>query len=383
MESSPGVPWHVLASSNEDLFKLHAPLVRREVMHRLAKLAEISEEDLSRLSAEDLVRKGYCDPIRVFVKNEPHSLSKLKDKRYRLIMSVSVVDNIVERILCSELNNSEIARYGDLPAKPGMGFSRKHVDSVGAHLERLDSLHSTDVTGWDWSVSGEELRFDARRRICASGVARDHVFARLLSNRFTCLARSVISFSDGTMVAQSFDGLMKSGSYITSSGNSWIRYACALLSGSTDAVTMGDDCVEDCRLTAPRLRFLGHAAKTDLDDVSHLWQVEMKHLDGGEEDVLAELRAAHWEPLPTTFVPRANFCSHAWLQCVEGGGWRAVKLDWEKSFFRLLHHADHASKAERFMVFASEMQHSPALPHCIRELRRTGWFKAPTGDLLP
>lgn len=40
-----------------------------------------------------------CDPIKVFVKQEPHKRKKLDEGRLRLISSVSLIDTIIDRIL--------------------------------------------------------------------------------------------------------------------------------------------------------------------------------------------------------------------------------------------------------------------------------------------
>ena len=98
MDASPGVPWMKLASSNGVLMREYGGIVWKCVEQRLKALCTCVCDEMP---AEELVKAGLCDPIRVFVKNEPHSSKKLEEGRVRLIMSVSIVDQLVERVLCS------------------------------------------------------------------------------------------------------------------------------------------------------------------------------------------------------------------------------------------------------------------------------------------
>jgi len=327
------------------------------------------------MTAEELVMAGLCDPIRTFVKNEPHSAGKLEEGRVRLIMSVSIVDQLVERLLSSELNSQEIAYFHRLPVKPGMGFSKEKVDLVGAYLDNFSELVSSDVSGWDWSVSADELRFDALRRAGAAGVSTDHVYARALLARSVCLRRSVIAFSDGTMLAQRWDGVQKSGSYNTSSGNSWIRVAAALFSGAGDVCAMGDDCVDD-GTDLEKMALLGHPLKEssvlDSSDPSWLadaalWPSELR------DDVRRVLLRFSWEPYDACLVPAADFCSHWWCKLPGSQEWAVVYRNWRKSLFRLA--CTVKDKEMHMHEFVDLMAHSPALPHCVGMLLDRGWFE--------
>jgi len=327
------------------------------------------------MGAEALVQSGCCDPIRVFVKNEPHSLSKCREGRWRLIMSVSIVDQLVERVLCGEMNEWEIANFERLPAKPGMGFSDDLVELVGDNLQALSDvgvLSSSDVSGWDWSVSGEQLRADALRRIRFFGVAMDHPYAVILLNRVTCLGRSVVSFSDGTLVAQRVDGVQKSGSYNTSSTNSWIRAFVAEAAGASSAITMGDDCV-DSGCSADLVSRMGHPVKeyAVVDAADPAWVSEVQ-LAGELDEFSSELlRSCAWLPFDSSLAPRAEFCSHFWCQD-RAGGWCAIYKGWRKSLVNLLH--QRREKELHFREFVALMQRSPALPHAVQLLREMGWF---------
>lgn len=338
-----------------------------------SRLKALSTTECSEMTAEMLVKVGLCDPIRVFVKNEPHSVTKLTDGRYRLIMSVSIVDQLVERVLCSEQNGLEIADYDRLPVKPGMGFSDDKVDAMGSYFDSFKTLVSSDVSGWDWSVSGDELRFDALRRISASGVPMDSAYAKALLARATCLGRSVIAFSDGSLVAQRRDGVQKSGSYNTSSGNSWIRVAAARYAGAARVAAMGDDCVDDG--TNPMIMAsLGHGLKDSVVVSSSLpsWQEDVAlYPTELRRDVCFWLNCSAWEPYDPESVPVADFCSHWWLR-TKDQGWAIAYRSWHKSLFRLAHVKN--DKYSHFLEFVGLMAHSPAMPHCVEMLLDEGWF---------
>jgi hypothetical protein len=332
------------------------------------------------MTAEQLVQSGYCDPIRVFVKNEPHSEAKLSEGRYRLIMSVSLVDQLVERILCSEQNSLEIAQFEHLPVKPGMGFSSDKVHAIGDYLEEFEAKVSSDVSGWDWSVSGAELMFDAKRRIRAAGVPMDHPYASCLVNRAICLSRSVISFSDGFMVAQRFDGLQKSGSYNTSSGNSWIRVAAAVYCGASRVAAMGDDCV-DSGFDALMMRDIGHSVKSAevVSSASPSWR-ELCSMWPGElqKEVRELLESSCWKFFDSALAPYADFCSHFW--CRLGGDHVVVYSGWRKSLFRLMN--QRVDKREHFLEFVAMMSYNPAMPYCVHVLMSCDWFPTPDRSCL-
>jgi hypothetical protein len=275
----------------------------------------------------------------------------------------------------------EIAQFDSLPVKPGMGFSDDKVDAIGAHLDIIagsadsrgkECIHSSDVSGWDWSVLEEELDFDSERRIIAGGIPAKSEHARAMRNRSVCLARSVVSFSDGLMVAQTKPGVMKSGSYRTSSGNSWIRYALARFAGATEVAVMGDDCVDDGSDSAV-FNSVGHPLKENcVVDEHHPSWIENIALWPGQLDAETSevLRVLSWEPFDISLKPSAEFCSHFW--CRTEQGWLVVFGGWRKSLFRLL--CQKRDKLQHMHEFAGLMAHSPAMPYCVSELRRRGWF---------
>jgi hypothetical protein len=66
----------------------------------------------------------------------------------------------------------------------------------------------------------------------------------LLRNTAILESASVYQFSDGTLVAPTYEGIVNSGKQKTSRGNSFMRVRVADLVGSRKTIAAGDDCVE-------------------------------------------------------------------------------------------------------------------------------------------
>jgi hypothetical protein len=212
------------------------------------------------LSAADLITFGLWDPVRLFIKNEPHSEAKLKEGRLRLISNVSLRTQIIERWLCSKQNNLEIRQWYDLPVAPGIGLDDDSLALVTKRfrtiMSRTKEVAMTDISGWDWAVKPWLLWADAERRRIASGAHEHSLYGTLLRSRAYATGASVYALFDGRLVAQETHGIQNSGSYCTSSTNSWMRVILYLVarqlatgiecdeSWLDDVVAMGDDCVE-------------------------------------------------------------------------------------------------------------------------------------------
>lgn len=260
--SSPGVPLSALARTNAKLFLEHGALVLNCVKERLQLLATTDPNYVRDLTAEELVQQGFCDPIRVFVKNEPHNREKISQGRLRLICSISIVDQIVERILHVAQNEKEIEVWDQIPSKPGGSMNNdEDVKKFASEVFMHDNLVDIDISGFDWSVQEWELAFDMRCRIeLAENPSEQWVNASY--NRVLCLGLGVFSFSDGVLVAQRERGIQKSGSYLTASGNSRIKVGLGYLIGANFVVAYGDDAIEDRIEGAPeKYAELGHRVK--------------------------------------------------------------------------------------------------------------------------
>lgn len=240
-----------MATTNHGVVERLGTDIIRIVVQRLYILLHLErfvdlEGDCAEVAAK-LVQVGACDPVKLFVKMEPHNALKRSQRRFRLISCVSFADQLVERILCGRQNKLEISMWDSIPSKPGMGLDDASIKSIWSqvlpHLEQGDVV-SADISGFDFGMTDWEQYADATCRIRLAGVSESHPFAIALRRRVFCLTRSVYLLSDGYMYAQQYPGIQLSGSYNTSSTNSRVRLMEAYLSGAKWAIAMGDDSLE-------------------------------------------------------------------------------------------------------------------------------------------
>lgn len=338
-DSSPGYPLMRIARTNGELLALHRELVVGLAVARLRLLQFSDPAELRRLSAGELVERGYTDEVRLFVKNELHSELKVSQGRMRLIASVSVIDQLVERVLNGPQNREEIRLWEAIPSKPGMGLHDEGLLSLERQIRELgDDAQSSDVSGFDWSVAQWMLDWDARVRaqLCAAGP-----LANMFESRAVCLGLSRFVFSDGEVWDQVTPGIQKSGSYNTSSTNSRLRvllaWLCAWCEGYDGrCIAMGDDAVESAPVSA---------------------------------EVLAETYALFGFRLKE--VSRAiEFCAYSFSL---NGAFEPVR--WHKMLASVLATSVRDSEHERDLLVAleHELRHSRHKDRAFAILRASGW----------
>nr|UHS71553.1 MAG: putative RNA-dependent RNA polymerase [Barnaviridae sp.] len=222
------------------------------VVERLKKMLtfDLTQE----LVPEDLVRDGYADAVKLFVKNEPHKKSKLDEGKLRLIFSVSVVENMICALLCAPQNKVEIANWKDIPSCPGIGFHDEGVDDFCDTVRENfpQGPKSSDVSGWDWSFKQHNYDFDAfRRAICNNGFGTE--WYHCIRVHYRIMANKVMTTSDGKMYAQVIPGVMASGWLNTSATNSGGRVGEVwfvqwdvnqIIDLAQQPKAAGDDCLE-------------------------------------------------------------------------------------------------------------------------------------------
>jgi len=244
------------------------------------------------MSPIQLVQNGIRDPVRLFVKTEPHKLKKLRANKLRLISGVSLVDQIKERILCSAQNLAEIDHWQTCSSKPGIGLDDDSLQAMASCFKDLLSggpVVSMDVVGWDWSVKEWELFADAEARRRLSGSKKGSLYDFLLRVQAYCVSRTVFVLPDGSLLSQVSPGVQLSGSYNTSSSNSRMRVLATLVArimaghavGPVAMKAMGDDSVErHLEGVKECLERLGHEIKevevnnelAGISFCSHVWR---------------------------------------------------------------------------------------------------------------
>jgi len=335
LDSTPGVPYSMVASTNGDLLMKHQGEIVEMALDRLALLATTDAS-----TAVGSVLSGHCDPVRFFVKKEPHKKTKISSGRFRLIASVSIVDQICERVLNQCLNKTEIANYTKIPSQPGMGFE------IGGALDLFNEVYDRslirpitddDVSAWDWSVKEWLLLVDAKIRCKLMQPGR--WVERALLSRAKCVSRSLYQLSDGTLI-RGPNGIQLSGSFNTSSGNSHMRTFMSVLVGSEFCKDMGDDCIED-------------------------------YVDGGADKyLLYGFRLDNYVArYPHDILKNGfEFCSHIYTS----DGCEPKNVD--KMLMKYVHNIGNDNEMSQWALqFIADMWHSRELPVVLDQLMRTGW----------
>jgi len=335
--ASPGYPLMRDHPTNADVFRnLGYDHVHALVMCRLELLAAATVEEIKAMSAEELCAAGFVDPIRVFVKNEVHSTKKVDSGKYRLIMSVSLIDQLVERVLNGALDRAEIASWDTLPSKPGMGLHDEGLQILSNNFKAMKKAMGSDMAGFDWHTDQWMLDADAECRAAATGDDSEELHMK----RAQLVGNSVFVFSDGRVYAQRRKGLQKSGAKTTSSGNSRIRTILAKLVGgvNTAVCAMGDDAVED---VAEGVEF------PDVVQAYAHYGMEIKAMEFFEPNGL-------------------EFCAYKFYP--DGS---AMPVRWDKMLAAFLYTFPQPSMfEERLFALEYELRHSPHLGLCVDVVER-------------
>lgn len=216
-----------------------------------------------------------ADDLKVFIKQEPHKLSKIDEGRFRLISAVSVVDSMVDRMLFSRLQDLACSTACLTPSAVGWSPIRGGYRLVRARFP--GRVLCADKSAWDWTVSGwmVDAAKELLKRLCVNPSSR---WSGLVDRRFEMLfKKAVFRVSDGSRFEQLDEGLMKSGCYLTILLNTVMQviahYVASARSGESpgDILAMGDDTIQEVPRDLDRylveLRGLGIFVKPKVVDV--------------------------------------------------------------------------------------------------------------------
>jgi hypothetical protein len=253
LDASPGYPYGKLFNTNKDL--LANPAASCAVVQAaLWRVEQLSKVELSESELFDdpslAINRGWCDPMRVFVKDEPHSMKKRQQRRWRLINSLSITDQIVERLLFSTQDSAEIAVWEHIPSKSGMGLDDESVSKLLRYADANNLNLSTDVENWDWRAPDQFIRAEAKCRVLLNQ-ARDVSWERCVLNWYVLHSHRVLMLSNGTCFKRTILGGQASGRKVTSSSNGRARclleaVVAARLGYEPAFMTQGDDAVTYC-----------------------------------------------------------------------------------------------------------------------------------------
>nr|UGO57288.1 MAG: hypothetical protein 2 [Riboviria sp.] len=207
---------------------------------------------LERMRILDETEHLIFDPIKVFIKKEPHKVKKIQEERYRIISAVSMVDTMIDRILFREFfawmkTKNWPCYYGYVPVIGGYRTPKRLFHGKG--------VKSSDKQSWDWTAQEWvflAIMWTMKNKAIFGTSEEEEQWFRVTHKRFTALYRhAVFQFADGHKIAQKKWGIQKSGCYGTLAFNSLSQFFLELranehLSPKTPLMCVGDDVlVED------------------------------------------------------------------------------------------------------------------------------------------
>lgn len=201
--SSPGYPWLLQHTTNAAMFQVRDGVPSRGALDAVWQVV------VQRL------RERSVDPIRLFVKPEPHKKKKLETNAFRLISSVSVIDQIIDGMLFGEMNEAITASYLEVPGKVGWS---PYVG--GWKIMPISGNVSLDKSAWDWSVNAWIVQevLELRKDLCVNLNAE---WEDLAEWRYKELYLDpVFVTSGGLLLRQKQPGVIKSGCFNTIVDNS-------------------------------------------------------------------------------------------------------------------------------------------------------------------
>lgn len=202
------------------------------------QLAQVYRMVMERVGNRDV------DPIRLFIKPEPHKSSKVQKGAWRLISAVSIMDQIVDHMLFDAMNQKMVENYAYIV--PQIGWA----PLGGGWMTMPTQGVAMDKSGWDWTVKPWLIKvvFELRKRLCNNLTQR---WAELAEWRYSALFdKPIFVTSSGDLFQQRQPGVMKSGCVNTISDNSIMQdvlnKVVELETGicSTWMKTMGDDTLQ-------------------------------------------------------------------------------------------------------------------------------------------
>lgn len=140
MTSSPGYPYQKEAPTNGDWLKWNGVQCDRMQVERLWYDVQLVLTD------------QWDHIIRVFVKQEPHKISKIAEKRWRLIMASSLCVQLAWHMLFDYMNDLEIANPYDIPSQQGIVLVAGGWKTFRRQWESKGYTCGLDKSAWDWTA---------------------------------------------------------------------------------------------------------------------------------------------------------------------------------------------------------------------------------------
>lgn len=208
MSSTPGnCILNLLGPTNKDIFLFNGVCSDPDRVDYVKQVVRHRFDEYMRGEAK-------ADPLNMFIKIEPTKLKKIQAGAYRVISGVSLVDNLVDRILFGWINRAACATPGKTPCMVGWSPLRGGWKQV-VNRFRGKILNCLDKSAWDWTYLEWMVRA-SMDFVLELPVNAPDWWKHMVKQRFTALYRDAeFRVKDGTIISQSFWGIQKSGSLLT------------------------------------------------------------------------------------------------------------------------------------------------------------------------
>lgn len=222
-DGSPGYPYNLRWAKNKDVKLspaeggLGVDGIADLVMTRLSLYRDCFEAGIE---PEKVPVEELSDPVRIFIKWEPHTVEKATIGRWRLIWSVSLIDQIIDAVLWDSSLLAEIENFRRIPSKPGFSPMYGGYHSLFTQVDDgTNRIGTKDLRGMDWTMPGHYYVADteSRLRLCQDEIPP--FFSWLARARTRVESCGMVIFSDGTLLVQVQPGINRSGSKRTISIN--------------------------------------------------------------------------------------------------------------------------------------------------------------------
>jgi hypothetical protein len=152
-DSTPGFPLNYTYQYNEEVPLM---LLRDEVEGIMKKWLSISVSDFEDMDNIECLLLGYSMPASCFVKGEPTKKSKIA----RLIFGLSLIMNVVARIIFGDYLNDVAQTWTTASHKVGMDmYTEDGLNKLSMCFDRLfnnetatQKVFSDDIQGWEFQV---------------------------------------------------------------------------------------------------------------------------------------------------------------------------------------------------------------------------------------
>lgn len=232
--SSPGYPYMLNKPNNRQFFEVENGEPNMVCLQRVYEMVKFQIENRA------------FDPIRTFIKPEPITKAKYEKCKFRIISSVSIIDQIIDHMLFGDFNNQLVLNCHRTPVKTGW------TPILGGWKEVPKSnIVSTDKSSWDWTVHKWLLDAELEIRYLLCDNMREDWKDLAIFRYRSLFDNPTFVTSGGILLKQKVPGVMKSGCVNTIASNSIMqmilhyRVARELGMDKPFMWAMGDDVIQE------------------------------------------------------------------------------------------------------------------------------------------